>query len=95
MKVKVSFEGKYSDGPNAGQLIRGTKADFFELELQVSADPVDSSGVKSGTVKTYKPSGCFCQYLCRATKGKFRFCPPKIMHPSKTFPASFQVHHRG
>ncbi|GAQ84143.1 hypothetical protein KFL_001770290 [Klebsormidium nitens] len=36
--VKVSFEGKYSDGPNAGQLIRGTKADFFELELQPRED---------------------------------------------------------
>jgi FKBP-type peptidyl-prolyl cis-trans isomerase (trigger factor) len=36
--VKISFAGKYADGPNEGQLIKGTKADFFQLELQPRED---------------------------------------------------------
>lgn len=36
--VKINFEGKYVGGPQAGQLIKGTKAANFELELKERDD---------------------------------------------------------
>lgn len=36
--VRCSFEGKYADGPNRGQLVKGTKAANYELELKERDD---------------------------------------------------------
>eukprot|EP00475_Leptophrys_vorax_P025161 TRINITY_DN35177_c0_g1_i2.p1 TRINITY_DN35177_c0_g1~~TRINITY_DN35177_c0_g1_i2.p1 ORF type:complete len:371 (-),score=39.31 TRINITY_DN35177_c0_g1_i2:45-1043(-) len=36
--VRINFEGKYADGPQAGQLVKGTKAAGYELELKTRDD---------------------------------------------------------
>eukprot|EP00850_Spirogloea_muscicola_P013336 SM000090S24298 [mRNA] locus=s90:142778:144009:+ [translate_table: standard] len=36
--VKINFEGKYAEGANAGQTVKGTKATMFELELKERND---------------------------------------------------------
>ncbi|GBG71860.1 hypothetical protein CBR_g10798 [Chara braunii] len=36
--VKINFEGKYAEGPKSGQLIQGTKADMYDLELKERPD---------------------------------------------------------
>eukprot|EP00271_Cylindrocystis_brebissonii_P013009 TRINITY_DN32550_c0_g1_i1.p1 TRINITY_DN32550_c0_g1~~TRINITY_DN32550_c0_g1_i1.p1 ORF type:complete len:358 (+),score=60.98 TRINITY_DN32550_c0_g1_i1:58-1074(+) len=44
--VKLRFEGKYAEGPNAGQLIKGTKSDNYELDLKERDDEPWSTFVK-------------------------------------------------
>ncbi|CAI5471414.1 unnamed protein product [Closterium sp. Yama58-4] len=36
--VKINFEGKYADGPQAGQVVKGTKAAGYELHLAARDD---------------------------------------------------------
>lgn len=36
--VKIRFEGKYLEGANKGQVIKGTKSDSYELELKERED---------------------------------------------------------
>eukprot|EP00897_Mesotaenium_endlicherianum_P007604 jgi/Mesen1/6872/ME000352S05934 len=47
--IRIDFEGKYADGPNAGQTIKGTKAANYELELKERDDEPWKSFVKSIT----------------------------------------------
>lgn len=44
--MKLRFEGKYVDGPNAGLVIKGTKSDNYELELKVKL-PSDTDEASS------------------------------------------------
>lgn len=47
--VRCSFEGKHADGPSRGQLIKGTKAANYELELKERDDEPWSSFVREIT----------------------------------------------
>lgn len=38
VQVKIDFEGKYAEGPQAGQPVKGTKAAGYELELKERED---------------------------------------------------------